>query len=240
MPGRSAASAVRTASVSAKPDRPRTRSTCTGRPCRPSATRSIIRLTAGTLRGGLSVSTPRLMPPIMRPRSPEREDEFDAMKSLRASRWSQFGSKPIASAAGGTRLRAEFNNLHLDRRFHLVGRERKRAQPRAHRVEYGVGDRGRDDRGRRLAGAPGLLAGAVDQVDVDLRYLREGKDRVALPVEAGDPGAVERHLFLEGAAHRLDDVALDLLTHAVRIDDLAAIVGDEEPRPPDLAGFEIG
>ena len=40
--------------------------------------------------------------------------------------------------------------------------------------------------------------------------------------------AVELQLLLQRAAHGLDDVAVDLVLEAVRIDDLPAIVGDVE------------
>src|SRR5262249_12326987 len=79
----------------------------------------------------------------------------------------------------------------------------------------------------------------VDELDMDLRDLREGEDRVALPVDAGHPRAIEGDLLLEGAAHRLDDVALDLLAHALRIDDLASVVSDEETLHPDLAAAAV-
>src|SRR5208283_752946 len=81
---------------------------------------------------------------------------------------------------------------------------------------------------RRLARAPRPFARTIDQIKHDLRHLREGEDGIALPVDAGDARAVELQLLLERAAHRLQDVSVELVPDAVGIDDLTAVVGDEE------------
>ena len=52
--------------------------------------------------------------------------------------------------------------------------------------------------------------------------LREGQDGIARPIKAGDVRAVEGDLFLQRAADSLDHVALDLVSHAVGIDNLPA------------------
>src|SRR5258708_35969914 len=123
----------------------------------------------------------------------------------------------------------------LDRGAHLGRLERHRAQTDADGVEDGVRDRGRNHRGRRLARAPGLLGRPVDELDHDLRYLGEGDDRIGRPVEARDMRAVEGDLFLEGAAPGPDDVAFALVLDAVGVDELPAIMRDEEAQDADGA-----
>jgi len=61
-----------------------------------------------------------------------------------------------------------------------------------------------------LAHAPGRVAGAVDQLHVDLGHLGEAQDGVARPVHADDARAVPLEFFLERARDGLDDLALDL------------------------------
>src|SRR5262245_58054445 len=87
------------------------------------------------------------------------------------------------------------------------GGEGNLAQARAGGGEDGVGDgRGGGDRGR-FAGAECGLVGPVEQDDVDVGYLREGQDWVAVPVQAGHSLRVKTHFLLERAAERLQDVA---------------------------------
>ena len=118
--------------------------------------------------------------------------------------------------------------------FTLAGCERHGPHAHAGRVEDRVRDRRRHDSRGRLAGAPRLLGRPVDQVDHDLGHVREGQNRVARPVEACDGAAIEGDLLHQHPADGLDDVAVELVAHAVRINDLAAILDHEEARHPHL------
>src|SRR5436190_1060468 len=70
------------------------------------------------------------------------------------------------------------------------------------------------------------------------------RDRIGLPVDAGDPGIVEGHALIQRPAHRLHDRALDLVGQAIRIDDLTAVDRGDRPdqmRAPGLAiDFHFG
>ena len=84
--------------------------------------------------------------------------------------------------------------------------------------------------------APDGAIWAVDQHDVDLfPRLGDVEDRIGPPIDAGDILLVELDLLPQRAAGGLDDVILDGVAQPVRIDDLAAIVGDRELARPDLS-----
>src|SRR5579885_555154 len=127
----------------------------------------------------------------------------------------------------------------LHRGLDLGRRVGDRAQPHAGCVEHRVGDRRGDDGGGGLARAPRLLVGPVDELDDDLRRLREFEDRIARPVEARHHRAVELQLLDQRAAHGLHHAALDLILQPVRIADLAAVVHDIEPGHADDAAGPV-
>src|SRR5262249_60888408 len=79
-----------------------------------------------------------------------------------------------------------------------------------------------------LARAPWLLCWPVDKVDGHLRYLRKLEDWIARPIDARHPRAIELQLLEQCAAGGLHDVPFDLVSEAVGIDDLAAVVSDIE------------
>src|SRR4029453_4837966 len=99
---------------------------------------------------------------------------------------------------------------------------------------------GRDRADRRLAGTGRRGVGTVDRDHVDrLRRLRDVEDGIGHPVDAGHGLGVELDLLPQRAAHALHDVALDGVAQAVRVDDLAAVVGHRELARPDLAGRAV-
>src|SRR4051794_39954829 len=89
-------------------------------------------------------------------------------------------------------------------------RERRLTKPDAGSVEDRVGD-GAGGRARGAFAGPARRAlRMVDQHDLDrLRRFGHVEDRIALPIRAGDALGVELHLFPQGAARALHDVALD-------------------------------
>src|SRR5438477_11650519 len=121
----------------------------------------------------------------------------------------------------------------------LVRREGNRAQPHAGGVEHGVGDCRRHYRGGRLAGAPGRCVRLVDQLDHNLGDVREGEDRIALPVEARYHAAVEFQFLDQRAADGLQNVAVDLVAQAIGVDDLAAVVGHGDTRDADFSAGAV-
>src|SRR5262249_49382991 len=127
----------------------------------------------------------------------------------------------------------------IDRSLHLHRRKWNRAQPHAGGVEDGIRDRRRYDRRRRLAGTPWPLPRPVDELDLDLRHIGESPDRIGPPMEARHGGLVEQELLEQAAAHGLDDVALDLVPEPIGIDDLPAIVADEEALDMDCTTLPI-
>src|SRR6202011_6194620 len=72
--------------------------------------------------------------------------------------------------------------------------------------------------------------------DVDLGNVREGDDRVGAPFAAGHRVAVERDFFHQCATGRLDHVAMDLVTDAVRVDHQAGILAGDDAGDADVAG----
>src|SRR5215470_18474979 len=108
-------------------------------------------------------------------------------------------------------------------------RERNDAHAKPDRVENGIGESRADGGAGRFAGADWRFSGAIDQLDVDVGRFREGQDRIAHPVDAGHPGPVEFHFFLEYPTERLQNAALDLGANAVGINDLPAVVRTNYP-----------
>src|SRR5215471_4280362 len=118
--------------------------------------------------------------------------------------------------------------------------ERHAAHAHAGGVEDRVGDGGGDRPDRGFARPCGGDFRMVDQHGFDrLGGLGDVEDRVTDPVHRGHVLVVELDLFPQGAADALHDVALDALGKSVRIDDLAAVVGDHEAARVDLAGRAI-
>src|SRR5574337_238705 len=126
-------------------------------------------------------------------------------------------------------------------RLDTLGPERLLAQAHADRVVDGIADDRCRGAGRRLAATGRLeLRTVVHQHDVDaVRNLVESQDRIARPVATGDMRVIEGYFLVQRAAHRLDDVALDLVAHAIRADDEAVVVGDDHAQDADLAGLLI-
>src|SRR5215472_7281884 len=80
----------------------------------------------------------------------------------------------------------------------------------------------------------------IDQHHIHLsRRLSDVEDRISQPVDTGHSFAIKGDFLPQGAAHALDDVALDALGEPVGIDDLPAVVRDRELARPDLAGRPI-
>ena len=69
--------------------------------------------------------------------------------------------------------------------------------------------------------------------------LGEGQDRVAAPFLAGHGRFFKADLFLEHPAGGLDDVAVDLVTHAFRVDHHPGIVADHHAGDGDFAGAPV-
>ncbi len=112
------------------------------------------------------------------------------------------------------------------------------AEAHARRIEHGVADRRRARHRGRFARASGGSLGAAHQ-DVDVRHVGEtgGSDR--RPIRARRrPSAREAH-SLEDPAGRLDDVAVDLMADAVRIDHLSGVLAADDAGHGDLAGHAV-
>src|SRR5262245_61662669 len=105
------------------------------------------------------------------------------------------------------------------------GSERDLADAGTRRVGERVGECRRGRALRRLAGAEERLARTVDEVHFHaVRKLRKAQDRIAGPVAARDPRALEAHRFVQRPAERLHDAPFDLVLDAVGVHDLAAVV----------------
>src|SRR3954465_14970802 len=57
--------------------------------------------------------------------------------------------------------------------------------------------------------------------------LGEARDRVPVPVQRGDPIAIQRHRLLQGHAGSVDDPALELVASTVGVDDQPGIVAHQ-------------
>ena len=78
------------------------------------------------------------------------------------------------------------------------------------------------------------------------RFRRVGvrQRRIGRPVHAGDLLGVERHLFVQRPAERVQRPAFDRPNQPLRVDDEAAVVRTDDALHPDAAGpaihFDIG
>ncbi len=121
-----------------------------------------------------------------------------------------------------------------------LARQRQVAQPLSRGVGDGVCNRCRRRSLPGFAAAEERQAGPVDDVDLDaVRHRIETQDRIGLPVDAGDPGVVEGHAFVQRPAHRLHDRAFDLVDQPVRIDHLAAVDGRHRADQTRTAGLPL-
>src|SRR5262249_27719528 len=91
----------------------------------------------------------------------------------------------------------------------------------------------------RFPCAPRHFVGAIDQVDCNFGNVRKRQYRVAAPIETRDRATAEGEFLDQRATHGLHDVALDLVTQAVGVDDLPAVVHHEYAVDLDLAGRAI-
>src|SRR6266550_8110757 len=136
-------------------------------------------------------------------------------------RYSFQSSIMSAPSRGNGVLQVSWSIRGVSRAFqrseHFLRHERHRAQPHADCIAYRVRDRRRHDRRRRLADAPRFFRWTIDQVDVDIGDLGKCQDRIARPVDAGHARAVERDSLFQHPAYRLQNVALDLVLHPVRL-----------------------
>src|SRR5439155_4252422 len=82
---------------------------------------------------------------------------------------------------------------------------------------------------RGFARAHGGKFGAADQLDFDGRYLAEFQDGVMLPAEARDAASTKLHLLLERPAGRLNCPTLDLIDHAVWVDNEPDVDSEDQP-----------
>ena len=122
-----------------------------------------------------------------------------------------------------------------------IARDGQVAHAHAERIEHRVGDGARHRPVRGLAGPQGFLFGAGNDLHLHGGHFREAQDGIGLPGVAGDARAVEAHRFLQHPARGLDGAALDLVFHAVRIDDLAHVHRHDEPAHADVGGaFDLG
>src|SRR5258708_6525399 len=103
----------------------------------------------------------------------------------------------------------------------------------------GVDDGGDRRALRAFAGAERTFGWTVDQLDLDLRHVRHGEDRIARPIASLDPVLVEANFLLEGPAHGLDDPAFHLVGEAVGIDDQPGIDRGPHPWHTDLAAGAV-
>ena len=115
-------------------------------------------------------------------------------------------------------------------------RERQFAKAHAGRIKDRVGDGSRARDGSGLADAERRLVLPRQHQHVDLGHLGEFDDGVGAPFARRHGGAVERHFLHQRAAGRLDDVAVDLVADAVRIDHQAGILPGDHARHADIAG----
>src|SRR6185295_19888693 len=65
----------------------------------------------------------------------------------------------------------------------------------------------------------------------------ETQNRIGAPIATRDAPFIKGDRLAQGPARRLHDATFDLVAHAVRIDDLAAVVGSHEPPQSYLSAF---
>ena len=119
-------------------------------------------------------------------------------------------------------------------------RQRQLAKAHPCSIINGVDDRGGARHRRRFTGAKRSLTLPIHQQHVDSGQFREGEDRIAAPFAARNRSRFgETHLFLEHAAGRLHDIAVDLVFDTGRIDHHAGILADDHARDGDFPGRAV-
>ena len=123
----------------------------------------------------------------------------------------------------------------------VVVRERQRPDPDAESIGERIADRGGHRSLSRLTRAERRLVGAVQQMDFDQGHLAEPRDRIGLPVGAGDRPAVEPDLLEQRPAGGLDRATLDLVAHPVDVHGPTDVDGDRQSRDPQpVGGLDVG
>ena len=77
------------------------------------------------------------------------------------------------------------------------------------------------------------------EIDLDVRHIRECEDRIARPVDARDPRAIEDDFFEQRARQRLQDAAFDLLRQRIGIDHEPAVVRTGHAQHAHRAGAAV-
>ena len=124
--------------------------------------------------------------------APPKADEFDALDIYHATARRRGRARAQAPRRRHPRRPRQrptpepppnrtASRARAHRRLHLLRRIRHRAQPHAGGVEHRVRNRRRHHRRGRLAGAPRPLVRPVDQVDHDLRHVREARSPDSSP-----------------------------------------------------------
>ena len=187
-------------------------------------------------RAAQSARSPAMATPRCRCRS--------RWRMARRGRRTRRVARRTDSSIGLCRLRRRWRRQRLRRRLRFatqplqdtLRRERRFAEAHAGRIKNRVGDR----RGTRhrcgLADAERRLVLPRQHQHVDLGHVGEFDDGVGAPFACRHRGAVERDFLHQRAAGGLDDVAVDLVPHAVRIDHQAGILSGDHARHADIAG----
>src|SRR5690606_12395335 len=75
----------------------------------------------------------------------------------------------------------------------------------------------------------------IHQNDLNVRHFSEIDNRVSAPLEIHNPPPIKMHGFFQDSTDRLNDVAMNLMTHTRWIDDHAGILPNHDRINPDTS-----
>jgi len=74
----------------------------------------------------------------------------------------------------------------------------------------------------------GTSCGTIDQINHNFWHIGKLQNRIACPIDARHLGVTKLQLFFHHATDGLNHIPFDLVSQTVWIDDLSAIMGNEE------------
>src|SRR5262245_54804531 len=149
------------------------------------------------------VPQPNLVPVSLRPSRITHNNGVAGGASVDAALPFTVKSMAMVSSRGsrGVRCAVDLSNDVPkplgQRRLHPSRIERQVADALAGGVGEGIGDGGDRRPLRAFARAERALARTIDQLDLDLRRLRHGQNRIARPIAREDAVLVEAYLLLQ-------------------------------------------
>ena len=149
-----------------------------------------------------------------------------------------FGPRPACSARRAGPTRPAETVVAIQRRLDPFGRERRVAQAHAGQLHHRTRDRGRNEGRGHLARAGRMVVGR-DHLDMHDRHLVHARHAVVVEVRLLDHAVLDVDALDQGHAQPIDDAALGLRHHVIRLHRDAAVDGAPELMHLDLSAAAV-